>query len=229
MYTSTIATVATFTLGAAAAPWGHFGWGGWNGWGFNGGSGECMNDAQAQQVANNFKGLISAYTNDLANAVLTTDVQDFSDSVIELIDGGCPSSSPGPAPYIALGSPTFTSLATFEAGQGGQPNITFNILNVWHNCDTVTVRWRGPLPNPGPIPPPPAVQEQVTGIIVLETSFNGWQSAQQFLIQTIYSEFNSGAWLYDLGIFTPAGCSGSARRDAVAQALPAGMGMVKRS
>lgn len=90
--------------------------------------------------------------------MLTTDVHDYSDSVIELIDGGCPNSSPGPAAYIPLGSATFDSRATFEAGQGGQPNITFELLNVWHNCDTVTLRWRSP--NPGP--PPEVGQEQVT-------------------------------------------------------------------
>ncbi|KAK5111265.1 hypothetical protein LTR62_005293 [Meristemomyces frigidus] len=226
MHTSSIATVAALAIGATAAPWNrHFGWGGWNGWGFNGGSGMCMNDAQANVVANNFKATIAAYTNATASAVLTSDVQDFSDSVIELIDGGCPSSAAagGPAPYIPLGSATFASLAAFEAGQGGQPNITFNILNVWHNCDTVTLRWRGPMPNPGPFPPPPTVQEQVTGIIVLETTFVSWSAPQPFLINTIYSEFNSGAWLYDLGIFNPQGCGTASKRSLGARAVPAGM------
>ncbi|KAK3059566.1 25S rRNA (adenine2142-N1)-methyltransferase, partial [Teratosphaeriaceae sp. CCFEE 6253] len=82
-----------------------------------------MNDAQANKVANNFRSLIAAYTNDLANAVLSPTVHDYSDSVNELIDGGCPS---GP---VALGAATFDSLAAFEAGQGGQPNITFDLLN----------------------------------------------------------------------------------------------------
>ncbi|KAK4893126.1 25S rRNA (adenine2142-N1)-methyltransferase [Elasticomyces elasticus] len=199
MRNSVIASVGVLALGAIAAPNGGHSW---NGWGFSG-NGACMNDDQANKVAHNFESLIAAYTNDVANAVLTPGVEDYSDSVIELIDGGCPSSSPGPAAYIALGSATFDSRVDFEAGQGGQPNITFELLNVWHNCDTVTLRWRSPLPNPGPAPPPPAVQEQVTGIVVLETTFNGWQANQQFLINTIYSEFNSGAWLYDLGVFTP--------------------------
>ncbi|TKA38224.1 hypothetical protein B0A54_09164 [Friedmanniomyces endolithicus] len=125
-------------------------------------------------------------------------------SVIELIDGGCPS---GP---IALGSATFASRASFEAGQGSQPNLTFNILNVWHNCESVTVRWRLPMPNPVATAAP-AVQEEVTGIAVLETVWNGWRSPQQFLINMIYSEFNSGAWLYDLEIFKPANCAAARR------------------
>ncbi|TKA73889.1 hypothetical protein B0A55_03786 [Friedmanniomyces simplex] len=200
MRNSIIASTALLALGAIAAPNGGQPW---NGWGYNG-NGRCMNDAQANIVANNFRDLIAAYTNSLANAVLTPNVQDYSDSVIELIDGGCPS---GPD---ALGSATFNSRANFEAGQGGQPNITFELLNVWHNCDTVSLRWRSSEPNPGP-GPAPAVQEQVTGIVVLETTFNGWQSAQQFLINTIYSEFNSGAWLYDLEVFKPT-CSSARTR-----------------
>jgi len=211
MIASTITSLSLLALGAIAAPnpgWGHHGQ-------------NCMSDDQAYQVANNFKGLISAYTNDLANAVLSTTIHDYSDSVITLIDSGCPSGAPAgsPAPFQALGSATFDSLTNFEAGQGGQPNITFELLKVWHNCDTVTLRWRSPTPNPGP-GPAPATQEQVTGIVVLETIFNGWEAAQPFLIETIYSEFNSGAWLYDLEVFQPSNCSTSAKR-SIERSLPA--------
>ena len=47
----------------------------------------------------------------------------------------------------------------------------------------------------------------ITGIIVLETSKadnNG-----PWLINTVYSEFNSGAWLVDLGVFKPTNCTGA--------------------
>ncbi|KAK0869600.1 25S rRNA (adenine2142-N1)-methyltransferase [Friedmanniomyces endolithicus] len=177
MRNSILACVGLLAANAIAAP--NNGGDPWNGWGYSG-NGRCLNDDQANKVANNFASLISAYTTTLANSVLTTTVQDYSDSVIELIDGGCPS---GP---IALGSATFASRASFEAGQGSQPNITFNILNV---CTT----------------------EEVTGIAVLETVWNGWRSPQQFLINMIYSEFNSGAWLYDLEVFKPANCAGARR------------------
>ncbi|TKA75697.1 hypothetical protein B0A55_03175 [Friedmanniomyces simplex] len=177
----------------------------------------CMNDAAATQVAHNFGQLISAYTDTAANNYLTTDFTDYSDSVSTLIDSGCPN---GPA---VLGAATFTSRASFEAGQGGQPNITFELLNVWHNCDVVTLRWRGPMPNPNAASAPNP-QTQVIGIIVLETKFNGYANAEPFLIQTVYSEFNSGSWLYDLGVFKPNCTSGTAanttKRDA--HVLPGG-------
>lgn len=146
----------------------------------------CMTDDEALHVANNFKELISAYTNATAERVLCTSFSDYSDSVIELINNGCAN---GPIP---LGSPTFTDRASFEAGQGSQPNITFNILKTWNACDAVAIRWR--TPNPGFVNP----EQQVTGIIVAETVRA--TGPEPWLIETVYSEFNSGAWLVDLDI-----------------------------
>ena len=153
----------------------------------------CLNNDTASVVANNFRSTITNYSNALAAQVLSPNFQDYSDSVNELINNGCPN---GPQP---LGSATFSSFAAFEAGQGGQPSIPFQILNIWHNCKAVTLRWRSSAP--GFVQP----EEQVTGIIVLETSYVGGD--EPFLIDTVYSEFNSGAWLYDLGIFVPTNCT----------------------
>ncbi|KAH9842242.1 S-adenosyl-L-methionine-dependent methyltransferase [Teratosphaeria destructans] len=189
-----------------------------------------MNDDQAYRVASNFGSLISAYSNASAQAYLTTNYTDYTDSVIELINSGCN----GPE---VLGEATFAGLEAFEAGQGSQPNITFELLNVWydvvnpastsswlidmirHNCETVTLRWEGPMPNPDPSTAPP-VQEAVRGIIVLETTFEGWDATEPFKINTSYSEFNSGAWLVDLGVFVPQNCSSPVKRDQVKRALP---------
>lgn len=54
--------------------------------------------------------------------------------------------------------------------------------------------------------------EQVTGIIVMETTQSTDSSTYPWLINTVYSEFNSGAWLVDLGVFVPANCSTASRR-----------------
>jgi len=157
----------------------------------------CMSADEANQVALNFNHLISDYSDELANASLTVGFVDYSDSVISLIDGGCT----GPLP---LGQPTFDSRAAFIAGQGSQANIPFEQLNVWYNCDTVFLRWRTTLSFTTP------AAEFVTGIIVLETTANPG-AAQPWLINTVYSEFNSGAWLVDLGTFTP-NCTAATRR-----------------
>ena len=100
-----------------------------------------------------------------------------------------------------LGQATFTSRAAFMAGQGSQADIPFDILNVWHTCDTVVLRWRTTVA--------PGAPEFVTGIIVLETTYQK-STTEPYLINTVYSEFNSGAWLVDLGTFVPS-CSSSKR------------------
>jgi len=145
----------------------------------------CMTYDQAQVVANNFKTLIAAYSDDLANQVLTEDFEDYSDSVTELINSGCT----GPQP---LGSVTFDSRASFEAGQGSQPAIPFEILNLWYACTgPVVIRWRSA-----------QTPEIITGNIVLETT-RSTNTSEPWLINTVYSEFNSGAWLVNLGVFQP--------------------------
>ncbi|KAL1610848.1 hypothetical protein SLS60_002519 [Paraconiothyrium brasiliense] len=154
---------------------------------------KCLTEDAANRVANNFRSTITDYSNATAARVLSENFHDYSDSVNELINNGCPN---GPQP---LGTATFSSLAAFQAGQGSQPPIPFEILKIWYNCDTVTMRWRSVAP--GFVQP----EEQVTGIIVLETSCSSGE--EPFLIDTVYSEFNSGAWLYDLGIFKPVNCT----------------------
>lgn len=173
----------------------------------------CMTMDQAQTVANHFKDLIAAYSDEKADAYLTTDFTDYSDSVAELINSGCQ----GPQ---TLGQPTFDGLAAFKKGQGSQPPIPFEILQLWHTCDTVVIRWRTTVMAGAP--------QFVTGIIVMETEYKDGD----FLIDTVYSEFNSGAWLVDLGVFTPTcdangngppppGTNSTTKRDVLSHRLPA--------
>ena len=49
----------------------------------------CMSQAEAQQVATSFGVLLTNYTVDLANAVLTEGFDDYTSSVATLIDAGC--------------------------------------------------------------------------------------------------------------------------------------------
>ena len=88
----------------------------------------------------------------------------------------------------------------FMAAQGAQPPINFQQLNIWYNCNTVFLRW-----NADDLQPQP-----VTGIIVGECVQNSNSTSNQpWLIKTLYSEFNSGAWLVDSNAFTPTNCSTS--------------------
>ena len=167
-----------------------------------GGYGYCLSAAQATVVANNFRATIAEpFSASFVRATFTVNFEDYSDSVSELINGGCPTGN------ATLGAATFPSRKAFITGQGGQPPILFNILNIWYNCDTVILRWMTPYPGAGPTALPTGSQEEVTGIIVLEVVRNerndSSAAANPWLIETTYSEFNSGAWLYDLGVFKP--------------------------
>lgn len=74
-----LATIA-FTASAAATPWG---------WGTQRTTSNCMSDSNANTVANNFKTLIASYSDAFADQTLAVDFVDYSDSVIELINGAC--------------------------------------------------------------------------------------------------------------------------------------------
>ncbi|KAF2725525.1 hypothetical protein K431DRAFT_215363 [Polychaeton citri CBS 116435] len=148
----------------------------------------CMRDSDAQQVATNFGNLIAAYTDALADAALSPNIKDYSESVNSLINT-CP--EPGAA-TVSLLAPTFDGLDAFKAGQGSQPAINFQQLNMWHSCDTVTLRWEttnaANITNPKP----------VVGIVALETCPAPAGSEYPYLIDTIYSEFDAAAWVQDL-------------------------------
>ncbi|KAK4565686.1 hypothetical protein LTR86_003534 [Recurvomyces mirabilis] len=145
----------------------------------------CMSYDAATKVANNFQTLIAAYTDALAEQVMTVDFTDYSDSVTSLIDSGCQ----GPQP---LGAVTFDSRASFMAGQKAQPAIPFEILNLWYACEgPVVIRWRSA-----------QTPEIITGNIVIEVE-RATDGSEPWLIKTVYSEFNSGAWLVNLGVFKP--------------------------
>ncbi len=73
-----LATLSLFSLGAVAAP-----------------AAPCMTSSDATRVAGNFRALIAeTFNTTLARTALTADYTDYSDSVNELINNGCPN---GPA------------------------------------------------------------------------------------------------------------------------------------
>lgn len=142
----------------------------------------CMTQADAETVAANFRSLIVDFSAADAKKFLTANYHDYSSSVNTLIDSGCTT----PLPLDAV---TFASRAAFITGQGSQPAIPWQTLNVWHTCDTVIARWRSA-----------QAPEEITGIVVMETAYVDGE----YKIETVYSEFNSGAWLVDIGVWTPS-------------------------
>ena len=144
-----------------------------------------VDDALATKLVTNFVDLLqhtsyagnaaqhipagSGYHYDVSAATLSTDFIDISDSINFM--AGFP-----------LGSITFNGKAAFDYGQGTlQPEVGVNVLNIWHDCDSITWRWQiYTLPYP------------VTGINHMLVNKDG-------LVYKNYAEFDSGAWLQGFG------------------------------
>lgn len=147
----------------------------------------CLCDSDADVIANDFATLISDFDPAFAEQVLADDFTDQSDSVNTLINTLGENTIP-------LGALTFSTKEDFIAASATQPPVPFTILQTWHTCDTVLIRWVAFPPTLDPSISP----QQVQGFdaIIVEPSSNGFQPYQ---IKTVYGEFNTGAWLHDLG------------------------------
>lgn len=97
-------------------------------------NGGCITDQQAQQGAEIFRQLIQNYTQTLALDALTSDFEDYSSSVNIIRNRG----NKGP---IQVDGVSFSSRQDFMSAQGSQPEIPFTTLNIYHGCDSITVRW----------------------------------------------------------------------------------------
>lgn len=145
--------------------------------------GNCLHLGAATQIVNEFLSLISAFNSNTANALLADNFVDTSDSINYLAG-------------VPLGSPTFPSKAAFVQGQGTQPAVPISLLNIDAvTCDgVIAFRW---------VAFPATGKLGVKGINILYTvnggdknsvGPGGWQISQ------VFSEFNSAAWIADLGL-----------------------------
>lgn len=164
-------------------------------------SGACMTDDDATTVAETFQSLIQGYTIRQALAALTEDFVDYTSAVSIIINRG------GSGP-LDITEPVFTSREEFMAGHGTQEPIPFETLQVWHNCETVTMVWRSTRSGQGQENESAAIP--VTGIAVLETEPTEMSTGIErrraeamgynFRIHTLWSEFNTAAWLVNNGV-----------------------------
>jgi hypothetical protein len=139
-----VASALVSTAMAAPAPgnWkpkGNWGWGHAGAWHGNKGKGkgddQCLTDEDAAEVANVFQQLIQGYTLELTEEALTEDFVDWSSAVNIIRNRG------GEGPNV-VNAVTFTSRAEFSANHGKQPNIPFDTLNIFHGCNSTSVRWQ---------------------------------------------------------------------------------------
>ncbi|OAP56285.1 hypothetical protein AYL99_09464 [Fonsecaea erecta] len=142
-----------------------------------------VDDALATTLVNNFMILLEftsyngtqgppgrGYQQNVSDATLADDFSDISDSINFM--AGFP-----------LGSVTFPSKTAFDIGQGvNQPEVTVNALNIWHDCNTITWRWR------------------ITSTRFPVNGINHMIINSEGKIQKNYAEFDNGAWLQSFGL-----------------------------
>nr|OQO32094.1 hypothetical protein B0A51_00632 [Rachicladosporium sp. CCFEE 5018] len=202
MRTSTIFAAGTLVASALAAPsprgyggWGNRGGRGWGKHGQNGNADVCLTDGDALAAADIFRHLIQEYSDELALDALTEDFVDWTSAVAIIRNRGAE------LPFI-VNEILFDGRQAFMDAQGSQPQIPFETLNVFHGCNSTTVRWQttrsanGQKTETADIP--------VVGIAILETVPDA-DNSYGFRVKTLFSEFNAAAWLVNNGVFKPNG------------------------
>ncbi|KAK3054094.1 hypothetical protein LTR09_004872 [Extremus antarcticus] len=152
------------------------------------GQGYCLCEKEAMAVADNVQHFFSNYSDEFARKVFTKNIQDQTDSVQFLMNNG----TTCPAP---LGSTTFANRKNLIKAQGAMGSLPWENENVFWDCKNVFIRW---ISKQDPFP--------VQGIAIFRTAPNPNATPEiPYLIDHIFSEFNSGAWLVNLGFYQGVG------------------------
>ncbi|KAI1324380.1 hypothetical protein F5Y16DRAFT_306307 [Xylariaceae sp. FL0255] len=131
----------------------------------------CMDATDGRKLASRYADLMGAFTTAKAEALLIEDFSGTSDSTNVFLGK-------------QLGSLTYTSREDFIEEQGQLATAIMNITNVVvSTCDTVVLRWTQQFD----IKP-------VTGISVLVATMQ-----DDWMIEMLWSEFNSLVYLEDIG------------------------------
>jgi hypothetical protein len=171
---SSVVAPVTLAAVASAAP-------ALNARGYDGGN-NCIPYDVAIEIETQWVSTLTNFNLGVAENLLAPNLVDTSSSINYLI--GAP-----------LEGPTFSSAQAYEAGQGAQPPIGLTVLGTDAiTCDgVIALRWVAPVGS-GALP--------ANGITILKAvqqgnqavvGPNGWQLAQ------IFTEFNSAAWIVDIG------------------------------
>ncbi|KAK5953646.1 hypothetical protein OHC33_005590 [Knufia fluminis] len=174
MLSSVLFSLPLLVASAVASPT----WGQWHGNGNNGnGKGACLNDATVNTLIDGYTYLLrypqGQDFNSTANALLSDSFFVSSDSINTLAG-------------IPLGVNAYPSKQAFIAGQAQTPAIPqLATLGYFYDCDQIAWRWNGSSIGSN--------KYEVKGIITMDVDVTTSK------INAVYSEFNSGAWLADIG------------------------------
>lgn len=97
----------------------------------------CLSDKDALDVGNLWRALIGPYNQTTFDEGVVANYSDYSASALSL-NSIC---LQAPGPPLNATDPLFTTRAIFEMAQGSQAPIPSTVLDVWHSCSTVFMRY----------------------------------------------------------------------------------------
>lgn len=174
MLRSVIFSLPLLVASAVASPT----WGQWHGQGRN----ACLSNSTVQNIIESYTYLLQSPQGDdfnaTANALLSDSFFVSSDSINTLVNanGG----------MVPLGVNAYPSKKAFIAGQAQTPAIpSVETLGYFYSCDQIAWRWNGTGIG--------SQKYEVKGLITFDVNVASSQ------VDAVYSEFNSAAWLSDIG------------------------------
>jgi len=129
----------------------------------------------ATKLVNNFAILLEqtnvggTYNQAVSDETLDVNFVDISDSINFM------------SLQVALGAVSFNSKGAFDGGQGSQPPVALDVLNIWPSCDSVTWRWR------------------ISSTTLPVTGISHFTVSDEGLITKNWVEFDNAAWLQSYG------------------------------
>ena len=171
-FSTTILALVSATTGLCQRPGGAVAGGQFPG-GPGGHFGKCLKPADTEALVAAYQRLIAAYKPEDADKYLTANFIEYSDSINSLAG-------------IPLGSPTFPNRDAFKAAQASNPPFPLAFQGEPAvACTKISLIWSGVFGKGNP----------VRGIAILETIKEG----EEWKISRLDTEFNSIAWLLDIG------------------------------
>lgn len=147
----------------------------------NASRGYCLQTEDAQELAIKYGSLTSRFSGKVAVDILAPDFHLYSTSA-QALAARCHYKPPPPTSPMA---PTFSSRADFIRAQDYIVPWWYEPLNLWHSCDTVTVRYQLHMTTTVG-----AKSENIIGMTTMRTTPAPTYHSYSHWIQSVYNEYD---------------------------------------
>lgn len=151
----------------------------------------CLRTEDAHRIATNYGSLISGFSDTVAKNVLSPEFTMYSTSTQDVIER-CNTEKPFTTARL---TPLFSGRNEFIRDQGAQAPLPYEQLNLWHSCDTITVRYHFRMSTFGDA----STEQNIVGMTTMRVSPAPENHPSSHWINTLYNEYNLRAYKALLG------------------------------